>query len=267
MTRPHANDAPVTSRSPEAEARAASADPSAAPAPGQPFDGGGPAAGDATRRSDNRRTGRPADWERPLLLALGGELAALRSQAGLTPLELGSRIGLSPESIRSVERGTIRTRPARIREWCQATGRDSFAPPLLAMYAKVVAADIEPARRWTPPVPKVAAPIDKATPATQTELGAVLARLREAAGLSRPELARAIGISRIAVFLLEHALRRPTSDTVERWGAAVNSPGLLAILQARFRGAIAPRRVSVAPPDQSDRHLTPKRTRERSLKP
>lgn len=54
--------------------------------------------------------------------------------------------------------------------------------------------------------------------------GAVLARLREAAGLTVAALAAATGLSRTALYNLENGDSRPSWDAVQKLAAALSVP-------------------------------------------
>lgn len=185
----------------------------------------------------NRRSGTPEPWELPLLATLGARLQGARESAGMTPLELATRIGLGPEAIRDVEQGRHRTRPVRIREWLAVTRAAVDVEAFLSEFAPVIGVDTEPRRRWQPaPPPQV---IPKASPAMQAELGAILWRMREQADLSRPALAQRAGISRFSVWLIEHGAQRPSTDMVDRWSDATRGARRTSDLQAALPGAIA----------------------------
>jgi transcriptional regulator with XRE-family HTH domain len=55
----------------------------------------------------------------------------------------------------------------------------------------------------------------------QTPIGLRLKELREAAGLTQPQLAERTGLSRAGVAHIEQGLRRPTWDTITKLAAAL----------------------------------------------
>ena len=195
----------------------------------------------------------PADEDLAAMGALGEVLEAARLAAELTPLQLALRTGISPSSIRQIERGGYRPRPPRIRAWCEATSIDP--EPLFREFARAIAADkAGPLRLWEPrqPLPPLAwsgpslsqlrrlAPPPDVAPGERATLGTALWRLRVEARLTRSDLAYAIDCPRNHVWRIERDRRRPSRELLERWCAGLGKPELAAFLLAFEPSSIAP---------------------------
>lgn len=206
---------------------------------------------------------RPIEaWERPLLRALGSELAAARISAGLSVEQL-ARFAGSPGSLQEIERGRMRTRPRRIRAFCAAVGVDP--EPIIARYAAVIAPERADGRdAWRPVIVPPRPPTRGMMPPPLTDwaraaLGAELWRRRVEAGLTRPALAAAIVCSRVHVWLVEHGQREPSPSLAGAWlDAAGVSRRHRARLALRFPG-----RFAAADPGHGVRGLIPSRTNGR----
>ena len=182
-----------------------------------------------------------------MLDELGALLRQARVAAGVSWPELEALVG-PRSSLGSIETGKVRTRASRLRPWLERLGVDP--DPVLERFAAVIAPESEDGRpRFKPVTPRTEPPGPRPRRLepppleahAQATLGAELWRIRVDAGLGRPELAAAIGCSRITVFLVERGLRRPTLDLVEAWVAAAGAvPASRALLALRFPGWIAP---------------------------
>lgn len=189
------------------------------------------------------RSGTPEAWERPQLVELGELLRSARVAADVSWPDLEAVVG-SRSSLRQVEAGTVRTRASRLHPWLERLGVDP--DPVLERFAAVIAPEARDGRPRFAPVTFRAEPAPALAPLSphdQALLGAELWRIRVAAGLTRTELAERIGCSRLSVWYVEHARRRPTLELLGAWLAAVHANQAdLELLALRFPRLISRRR-------------------------
>ncbi len=189
-----------------------------------------------------RRSGRPGPAELVVLASLGAILRSSRLATGLTLADLEPIAG-ARGSLDGIERGTVRTRPSRIRALCGALGLDADA--LLVDFAAVIAPERPEGPTWHPITRPPAPPPPPRRPTgpeplpadRRAALGADLWGLRVRAGLSRRELARAVGRSRPWVSIAERGLRAIDPEHLEAWLVAVDAtPTDRLVLAWRFPG-------------------------------
>jgi len=200
------------------------------------------------------RSSTPAAWELPQLAELGELLRAARITGDVSWQDLEAVVG-SRSSLRQVEAGVARTRASRLRPWLERLGMDPG--PVLERFDAVIAPEAADGRPRFAPVTfraeRAPAPAP-VPPHARAAFGAELWRLRVVAGLTRSELAERIGCSRISVWYVERARRRPTADLLGAWltatGAshadierlALRFPALIAGRRGMFPSARRPRR-------------------------
>lgn len=209
-----------------------------------------------------RRSRELEPWEREPIRALGRLLEVTRVAAGLSVEDLGPVAG-SASSIRSIERGRVRTRASRLRPWLRELGVEPES--VIERFRAVLAPERPDGRNAWKPV----APVERREPAAmalpplephdQAALGAELWRIRVRARLTRPALAKRLGISRVTVWRVEHGWREASPELVDRWLVDVGRPADRVRLAFRFPGRIRATRstgVGVVPPDHSRRAPT-----------
>ncbi len=213
---------------------------------GQPMGEGESPPPDGARQRYARRSGEPTPAERVRLAQLGVILRSRREVMGLTLADLEPIAG-ARGSIGEIERGTMRTRPSRIRALCGVLGLD--ADVLLVVFADVIAPERPEGPSWhpvtRPPAPPAPVPSAPSPAPLPNHLRAALASelwgLRVRAGLGRKELARAVGRSRPWVSIAEHGLRAVDREHLEAWLVAVDVTFVDRLLLAlRFPGWVAP---------------------------
>jgi transcriptional regulator with XRE-family HTH domain len=212
--------------------------------------GSTPASDAGPARSNQRSIERVSPADRARLVELGATMMRIRIARDVSLDELAEVAG-SPSSLAQIERGAVRTRASRLRPWLERVGATpAEIDALLARYADVIAAEPRDGRpRFQPrpvqPKPEptlrtlASAPLE---PHQRAALGARLWRARVDARLERSELAAAIGCRAFSVWLIEHGLRRPTAELLERWLSASGSRLTVSYLELMHPGYLAHRR-------------------------
>lgn len=213
----------------------------------------GASAAETPRPVPASRVGR-FDPDPVAIAAMAHELRAGRQRLGLSAAVLSARIRaaggtLTAGGITSAEAGRYSPREATLRPWLVALGLEVV--PFLERHRAAIAPDGPLGTAAPrPPLPRAADlasridwyAIDGPGPHPADEsLGADLWRRRMALGLTRPELASRLCVSRWTIWSRERALRPVSPRLLARWTA------LLADLDMEARAS--GRKVADAPPD------------------
>lgn len=201
----------------------------------------------------------PATW-------MGAQLRARRETLGLSHDEIARIAGFADAAtVRAIERGA-RTRASRLRPWLAALGIE--VAPFLAEHAGAIAPESRfPMRPRPPKPPRPVKPSRALAPppaadevaSDRAALGGALWGWRIRRELSRPALARLVGVSRMTIWAVERGLW-PLQESTYRACCAALRLGVAEphVLAAKYPAAIVPdrRRAAGASPVLPDRAPT-----------